>query len=249
MKMPARHFSPVCVFAMLLGLTLVTTNCGSSGSSASNSQPASPAPSGSQPPASGGSGGTSGGSGSGGSTGSTGGTGGSGSSGGTSSGGSGGSAATTVALAYVAGNNAFYGIRVDSSQNVSTVSGSPYSITGNLLGFATSGKLLFVSTVASPFQNGTITSYRADDNGALRQVSTSTVPSSGGMRITTDSTGKFLYGTAEATPAGQSGTQPAIFGFSIDTISGTLTALPGSPYFLNGGMGPAMNPVVTANGS
>lgn len=242
MKMPMRHFSPVCVFAVLLGVTLVTTNCGSTGSSASSSQPASPAPSGGQPPASGGSGGSGGGSGSAGS----------GSSGGTSSGGGGtgtAGASTTAALAYVAGTNVFYGIRIDSSQNVSTVAGSPYSITGNLLGFATSGKLLFVSTVAPPFQNGTITSYRVDDNGALTQLVTTPVLSSGAMRITTDSTGKFLYGTGEATPAGQAGTQPAIFGFSIDSNSGTLTALPGSPYFLNGGMGPAMNPVVTPNGS
>ena len=227
MKMPTRRFSPLCLFAMLLGLTFVTTNCGSSGRSVSSSQPASPAPSGSQPPASGGSGGASGGSGS----------------------GTSGATSTTAALAYVAGNNAFYGIRVDSSQNVSTVSGSPYNFTGNMLGFATSGKLLFVSTVAPNFQNGTITTYRADDNGVLTQLGTTSVPSSGGMRITTDSTGKFLYGTGGATPAGQAGFQPAIFGFSIDASSGTLTALSGSPYFLNGGMGPAMNPLVTPNGS
>jgi len=255
MKMPARHLSPACVFALLLGLTFVTTNCGSSGNSVSNSQPASPALSGSQPPASGGSGGASGGSGSGGSSGSSGGaSGGSGSTGGSSSGGGGGTgtagaSSTTAALAYVAGSNAFYGIRVDSSSNVATVSGSPYSVTGNIFGFATSGKLLFVSTVAPDFQNGTISSYRADENGVLTQLDTTSVPGAGGIRITTDSTGKFLYGTAEAAQAAQAGTQPAIFGFSVDTTSGMLAALPGSPYFLNGGMGPAMNPVVTPNGS
>jgi lactonase family protein with 7-bladed beta-propeller len=243
MKMPARRLSPVCVFAMLFGLTVVTSNCGSSGSSVSSSQPASPAPSGSQPPASGGSGGTGGGSGSGGSSGSPGSSGGSGGAGAT------GGASTTAALAYVTGNNAFYGIRVDSSSNVSTVSGSPYAVTGNIMGFATSGKLLFVSTVASDFKNGAITSYRADDNGALTQLGTTTAANSGGMTVASDSTGKFLYGTAEATQAGQAGTQPAIFGFSIDASSGTLTALPGSPYFLNGGMGPADKPVVTPNGS
>ena len=49
-------------------------------------------------------------------------------SGGTSSGGS-----STSALAYVAGSNqSFFGIRVDSSSNISTVSGSPYSLSGNL---------------------------------------------------------------------------------------------------------------------
>ena len=241
MNMPARHLSPLGVFAMLLGLTFATSNCGGSGSSASSSQPASPAPSGSQPPASGGSGGSSG---------STGGSGGSGSSSGGSGGtGTTGSASTTAALAYVAGNNAFYGIRVDSSSNVSTVSGSPYPVTGNLLGFSTSGKLLFVSTVSSNFANGTLTSYRADENGALTQVGSTTVQSPGGISITADSTGKFLYGTGEAAPAGQTDRQPAIFGFSIDTTSGTLTALPGSPYFLSGGMGPAMQPLVTRNGS
>jgi len=257
MKMPTRHFSLVCLLAIaavLLAFTFVSVGCGSSGNSAGNSQPASPAPSGSQPPASGGSGGTGGGSGSGGSGGSTGGTSGGSGGGGTSSGGGGGTgtaggASTTAALAYVAGNSSFSGIRVDSSQNVSAVSGSPYSVTGNVLGFATSGKLLFVSSVASNFANATVTSYRADDNGALTQLVTTTVQSNGGMRIAADSTGKFLYGTGEATPSGQSGNEPAIFGFSIDASSGTIAPLPGSPYFLQGGMGPAMNPVVTPNGS
>ena len=234
--MGRRATSFIAGIFLLAICTVLLVACGGTGaSSSSNSAP----PTTTTTPGPGaGSGGTSGGGNAGG--GSTGGIGGTGSAGG---------ASTTAALAYVAGNNVFYGIRVDSSSNVSTVSGSPYSLAGNILGFATSGKLLFVSTVASPLQNGTITSYRADDNGSLTQLGTTTVQSSGGMSITADSTGKFLYGTGEAPQSGQTFTDTAIFGFSIDTSSGTLTALPGSPYLLNGGMGPAGHPVATANGS
>ena len=230
--------------------TLLLVACGATGSS-SSSNSAPPTTTATPGPGAGGSGGTSGGGSTGGGTsgGGSAGSGGSGGSGTGGSGGTGGGSSTTAALAYVGGNSAFYGIRVDSSSNISTVSGSPYSVTGNILGFATSGKLLFVSTAAAPSPNGTITAYRADDNGALTQLGTTTAQNSGGMGITADSTGKFLYGTADATPPGQSFNSPAIFGFSIDTNSGALTALPGSPYFLNGGMGPAADPVVTPNGS
>ena len=234
--MSRRVASLIAGIFLLAICSVLLVSCGGTGASSSSSSAPPPTTGGGN--AGGGSTGGSGGSGTGGS--------GSGGSGGT---GSAGGASTTAALAYVAGTNAFYGIRVDSSSNVSTVSGSPYSVTGNILGFATSGRLLFVSTVASSLGNGTINSYRADDNGALTQLGTTTVQSSGGMSITADSTGKFLYGTGEAPQPGQTFTEPAIFGFSIDTSSGTLTALPGSPYLLNGGMGPAMRPVVTPNGS
>jgi hypothetical protein len=250
--MNRRLASLIAGIFLLAICTVLLVACGGTGSSSSSNS--APPTTTTTPGPGAGAGGTSGGGNAGG--GSTGGSGGSGTggSGGSGSGGSGGTggagaASTTAALAYVAGNNAFYGIRVDSSSNISTVSGSPYAVTGNILGFATSGRLLFVSTVATSLGNGTITSYRTDDNGTLTQLGTTAVQSSGGMSITADSTGKFLYGTGEAPQPGQTFTDTAIFGFAIDASSGTLAALPGSPYFLNGGMGPAGNPVVTPNGS
>ena len=166
-------------------------------------------------------------------------------SGGTSSGGS-----STSALAYVAGSNqSFFGIRVDSSSNISTVSGSPYSLSGNLFGLAATGNLLFASSVSSDFSTASITSYSADANGALTQVATTPVGSSGGARIALDSTGKFLYGTAQASNNG--GTIPAIFGFSVDQNSGKLTSLAGSPWRITqaSDASSASNPAVTANGA
>ena len=157
--------------------------------------------------------------------------------------------ASTAALAYVGGTNLFYGIRVDSSSNVSAVSGSPYSLVGNNLTFATAGNLLFVASASGDFKSGSIITYRADDNGALTQLSTTALKSSGGADIAVDSTGKFLYGTAEAVAPGQSGSSPALVGFSIDQNSGKIADLPGSPYFLDGGMSTASKPLVTANGA
>ena len=75
------------------------------------------------------------------------------------------------------------------------------------------------------------------------------MPSDGGITVTLDASGKFLYGTASANPSGQSFSSPAIFGFSVDQNSGTIAALPGSPWILQSGMGPAMTPLVTTNGA
>ena len=165
---------------------------------------------------------------------------------------SGGSGSSTAALAYVSGgNNNFYGIRVDSTSAVSTVTGSPYSLPAPAMSFAATGNLLFVSSPSAPgtSSSGLVTSYRADANGALTQLASNAVASNGGITITLDASGKFLYGTASATPAGQSSFSPAIFGFSVDQNSGTLSALSGSPWILQSGMGPAMKPLVTPNGS
>ena len=177
------------------------------------------------------SGGSSGSSGSGGST------------GGTSGGGS-----STAALAYVAGGNQnFFGIRVDSSSTISTVSGSPYSLQGNLLGLAATGNLLFASSGSTAAES--ITSYRADENGALTPIAKTPVGSSGGASIALDSTGKFLYGVSTAGDNG--GTVPAIFGFSVDQSSGSLTPLAGSPWKITQASDTSVpsKPAVTANGA
>ena len=169
-----------------------------------------------------------------------------------SGGSTGGSGSTTAALAYVSGgNNNFYGIRVDSTSAVSTVSGSPYSLPAPAMSFATTGSLLFVSSPSAPgtSSSGLVTSYRADANGALTQLASNSVPSAGGIAVALDASGKFLYGTASAIPAGQSSSSPAIFGFSVDQNAGTIAALPGSPWILQSGMGPAMKPLVTSNGA
>lgn len=239
-----------CV-GLLLAWALVLSGCGGGSStttastSAPGTSPSTTPPSTSQPGTSGSGSGSAGSSSSGSGSGSSGssGSGGSGGSSG-SSGGSG--SATTAALAYVAGgNNNFYGIRVDSSSNISTVSGSPYSPGGS---FAVSGNLLYVFSATANSSSGVITSFRADSNGVLSQIGNTPINSEGGGMITIDSTGKFLYASANAAP-GPSGSQNAVYGFSIDQNSGALTQLSGSPWYLTGGMGPASEPRVSPNGS
>ncbi len=226
---------------LLVAWALVLIGCGGTASNGAGTTASTTTPSTTSQPGSSGSG-------SGGSSGSGSGTGSSGSSGsGSGSSGSAGSS-TTAALAYVAGgNNNFYGIRVDSSSNVSTVTGSPYSLPGNP-SFATTGNLLYAASQTADATSGIITSFRADSNGALSQVGSTPMNSQGAGTITIDSTGKFLYASANAAQ-GPSGSQNAVFGFSIDQSSGTLTALAGSPWYLLGGMGPASRPRVSANGS
>ena len=224
------------IFALLICLALVTAGCGGGGGPtlASSTQPAATAPAASQP-APGAS-----------STGSGSGSGGSGS-GGTSGGGSsGGSGSTTSALAYVAGHNSFYGIHVDSSSNISMVSGSPYSVSGSATSFATDGNLLFVVVEASDLSGSSVNIYRADANGALTRLGST--PMQGGVGnagLAVDSTGSFLYATGDVPP----NNSPGLFGFAISQSAGTIAALPGSPYALNGAMGPASTPAVTPNGT
>lgn len=246
----ASFMAVVFLFAICMVLLVA---CGGPGlSSASSSAPPTTATPG---PGSGGSGGTSGGGGGAGSGGAGGGSGtsggGTGSSGGSSGGGGtsggGGSGSTTAALAYVAGTNGFYGIRVDKSSNISTVSGSPYSPGGN--SFATAGNLLFVASTSADSKTGFLTTYRADDMGALTQLGSMTLKTGGAAEIGVDPTGKFLYGTADVFAPGQSFVEPAILAFSIDQNSGKATELPGSPYFLDGGMFTTSKPVFTPNGA
>ena len=236
MKRVTRRLGKVlfCI-GLLATWTLVLIGCGATAANNGAGTTAS-----TTPPATSGSG-SSGNSGSGSGTGSSG-------SGGTGSTG-GGSSPTTAALAYVGGgNNNFYGIRVDSSSNVSVVPGSPYSLPGMPNSFATAGNLLFVDSVNNDFASASIIGFRADSSGTLSQVSSTPLNSEGAGAITIDSSGKFLYASANTAP-NSAGSQNAIFGFSIDQSSGSITPLSGSPWYLLGGMGPAARPRVSANGS
>ncbi|HWC19112.1 MAG TPA: beta-propeller fold lactonase family protein, partial [Terriglobales bacterium] len=94
-----------------------------------------------------------------------------------------------------------------------------------------------------------LNTYRADDMGALTQLGSMTLKTGGAAEIGVDPTGKFLYGTADVFAPGQSFVEPAILAFSIDQNSGKLTELPGSPYFLGGGMFTTSKPVFTPNGA
>ncbi|MBV9146885.1 MAG: beta-propeller fold lactonase family protein [Acidobacteria bacterium] len=232
-----------CIGILIISaFSLMGCGGGSANNAASSTNPAtsipspsSPSPSASQPGSSGSS--NSGSSGAGTGTGA-----GSGS-------GSGSSSTTTSAIAYVnGGNNNFYGIRVDGSSNVSTVSGSPYALPGRANSFASTGNLLYVASVSANFTTGTISSFHADSNGALSRLTSTPLNTLGASAITIDSTGKFLYASANSAP-GPSGSQNAVYGFAIDQNSGALSALAGSPWYLTGGMGPAQRPRVSANGS
>src|SRR6185312_13468049 len=223
--------------ALIAGLFYVCAlicSCGSAGNNANNNpSAATPAPGASGGAAPGGSSGNSGGSS--GSTGS-GGSSGSGSSGSGSAGsGSGsGGAASAAALAFAgSSSNQFFRIAIDGSGNASTSAGSPHSVNGDNLFLAASGKLLFVDGhFASNDAGDSITAFRSDANGGLTNLGS--VTADGAAFIAAESSGRFIYASADTNIHNQGFTSPAIYGFAVDQGSGKLTALPGSPWALNG---------------
>jgi 6-phosphogluconolactonase (cycloisomerase 2 family) len=126
-------------------------------------------------------------------------------------------------------------VRVDSSNNVSATAGSPYQTPTPVIGFARTAELLFALSrkTGSALEPATISSYRPDMNGGLTALATN----SGSLITSVDSdvSGKFLYGTGWTTPQGF--IEPALFGFSVNSNTGELTPLPGSPWRVMGPIG------------
>ena len=168
---------------------------------------------------------------------------GSGSGSGGSSSGAGGSGGTTAgasssaaAVAYVSGsNNDLNGVWVDGAGNVSSTSGSPYSVGGAVQDIAINGALLYADWSTQNPQAYHLTAYKADANGALTQLGTMSV---GGWTIGFDPTGGTLY----------VGTLNGFDGYQVDRSTGALTPLPGSPYSHPAFMGMVF-PEVSPDGS
>lgn len=154
-----------------------------------------------------------------------------------SAGGAGGSGTSAAGLAFAGSSaNQLYGILVDSSGNVSTTAGSPHSVNGDNMFLAANGNLLFVDGHSAAFDDN-ITTFRSDANGVLTNLGN--VVADGAAFIATDSSGKFLYASADSDVLHRGFTSPAIYGFAVDQGSGKLTPLPGSPWPLSNGQSSA----------
>jgi hypothetical protein len=114
---------------------------------------------------------------------------------------------------------------------LSPVPGSPFLTapwTADAITVHPSGKLVFVATESPDFLNFGILVFAVNSNGSLTAVNTTPIPTSSQIaRLVADRSGKYLY-------ALQSNTS-SIEGFAVDTVSGALTPLPGSPYILSPG--------------
>src|SRR5262249_48859127 len=125
------------------------------------------------------------------------------------------------------------------------VPGSPFSSEGTSPTSAVpdpSGWFVFVtnSCADSTCANGSVSTFTVDaTTGALSLVSGSPVPSggSGAISVNVSPSGKFVY-VANQCNSHDSCDYGTVSVFSVDAVTGTLTAVPGSP-FPSGGYGTA----------
>jgi len=105
--------------------------------------------------------------------------------------------------------------------NLTEAPGSPVMVPAGVgqLAVHPSGKFVFVAS-----GNGILV-FRVKSNGSLSGVNSTPVPVQGGLRnIVADPSGKYLYALSEDANS--------IDAFEIDSISGDLTPVPGSPYIM-----------------
>jgi 6-phosphogluconolactonase (cycloisomerase 2 family) len=121
------------------------------------------------------------------------------------------------------------GFYVDSSSGELTpVPGSPFParISTFALSVDPSGRFLFVATAAppsGPFEPADVLVYSIDTaSGALSDLGAPAKAGISNYDLATDPSGRFLYAADVGTGA--------VFGFSIDSGTGRLTSLPGSPF-------------------
>ncbi len=135
-----------------------------------------------------------------------------------SGGGSSGSGSSSSSFIYVAnGSSAILGFAVNSDGSLKAAPGSPFALTEPPLGMiAVQGKFLYVTTHSSLFI------FRIDSDGSLTAAGSRSTPNNGGGQFVLDRSQNFLY--ALAVPRG------AISGFRIDSSSGALTDIAGSPF-------------------
>jgi 6-phosphogluconolactonase (cycloisomerase 2 family) len=85
---------------------------------------------------------------------------------------------------------------------------------------------VFIATESSDFLNFGILVFAVNSNGSLTAVNTTPIPTGSQIaKLVANPSGKYLYALESNTSS--------IEGFAVDTISGALTPLPGSPYSLS----------------
>ena len=133
---------------------------------------------------------------------------------------------------YVAGNLLTYAYFVDRRNGyLSPVPGSPYSLPDSLepwsLTVHPSGKFVFVGGYSDGWIDG-ITVFKVNGDGSLTLMNASPVPTNGFVDwAVVDRSGKYLYALSSY--------QNLLYAFAIDTASGALTPVPGSPYAITTG--------------
>jgi len=131
---------------------------------------------------------------------------------------------------YVADVGGIDALHADPTGALTAISGSPFPAgTGLYLAVDPSDKFLFASDTTPP---GNVLAFTLDSAGALTAVPGSPFPISGTtsnqpQQIAVDSSGKFVYVILQTTNQ--------VAGFSIDSSTGALTAVPGSPFSTGNG--------------
>jgi 6-phosphogluconolactonase (cycloisomerase 2 family) len=128
---------------------------------------------------------------------------------------------------YLTGPGGVYGYFINRTNgNLSGVPGSPVAVNSSgALAVHPSGKFVFAATLSSQAGAG-ISTLRVNSDGSLTSVNPNPVPAKAYLRsVIADRSGKYLYALSED---GNS-----IDAYAIDSTSGDLTPLPGSPYLIS----------------
>ncbi|HET9306755.1 MAG TPA: beta-propeller fold lactonase family protein [Candidatus Sulfotelmatobacter sp.] len=131
---------------------------------------------------------------------------------------------------YVADVGGIDALHADPTGALTAISGSPFAATTGLyLAVDPGDKFLFASDSTPP---GNVLAFTLDSSGALTAVPGSPFPIAGTtstepQQIVVDSSGKFVYVDLLTTNQ--------IAGFSIDSSTGALTPVPGSPFAAGNG--------------
>src|SRR5579872_405632 len=131
---------------------------------------------------------------------------------------------------YVADVGAIDALHADANGALTAISGSPFPAgTGLYLAVDPSDKFLFASDTTPP---GNVLAFTIDSTGVLTAAPGSPFPIAGTtstqpQQVVVDSSGKFVYVNLLTTNQ--------VAGFSIDSSTGALTAVPGSPFATGNG--------------
>jgi hypothetical protein len=160
------------------------------------------------------------------------------------------SALTSLAIdpggwfAYAVGQYGIYGVQIDQSSGAPrSMPGSPFALNGKFptdVAIDPNGNFLFVAY----YDSNTIGVYSIDrSTGAITETATAT-QFGGTVTVTADFTGQYLYAI------NQNDNSSEIWGYKINLNSGTLTAVPGSPYTIaNANYGVALSSTMLPSGS
>ena len=113
-----------------------------------------------------------------------------------------------------------------STGALSNIAGSPFATTNQPFSLAIGGGGRFIYSIGGR-SNNEIEAFTMDSSGALTALAGSPFAMSSQLgSLTVDGSGKFLYATVWASTLSES----AVLGFAIDSSTGNLTSLTGSPY-------------------